>query len=42
MVLRIIYCDVSKINEGLGARKVRLVHEAGHVSWMRMHVRNKL
>ena len=31
MVLRIILCDVSKI-ETLGARKEKLVHEAGHVS----------
>ena len=31
MVLQIIYCDVSE-NEILGARKEKLVHEAGHVS----------
>ena len=31
MVLRVSYCDVSK-NESLGARKEKLVHEAGHVS----------
>ena len=26
-------CDVSKKNESLGARKGKLVREAGHVNW---------
>ena len=29
--LQITKCDVSKKNESLGARKGKLVHEAGHV-----------
>ena len=42
MVLRIILFDVQKI-ESLGARKEKLVHEAGHVSYSpRQNIWHKL
>ena len=34
MVLQLIQCDISK-KMSLGARKERLIHKAGHVSWVK-------